>query len=76
MSDDEEPVSWVEHLVAELAHTHHCTALYCLSAQRTFLPGDKIADVLYGLRAFGTMHQDCARVFRLHWMCRARAGLN
>lgn len=66
----------LEEWLVALAHTHHCTAWYCQKPDRVFIPGDRCADVIYKWHPFGTMHEDCARVFRLHWFCRAQAHLN
>lgn len=73
---DEESYSAIEWFIAELAHTHHCTMPYCQAPQRTFVRGDRCADVMFRLTAFGTMHENCARIFRLQWACRERAQLN
>lgn len=75
MSEGEEH-SALEELLAMIAHTHHCTMPYCQAPQRTFVEGDRCADVLHGLVPFGTMHENCARLFRLQWACRQRYLLN
>lgn len=72
----DEEFTELEELMALLAHTHHCTFTWCQEQQRTFVEGDVCADVLYGLHTFGTMHNNCARLFRLQWSCRARADRN